>query len=286
MPDSQLKLQLLGPVEATIDGRPVSLGPKKQRALLAVLALNANETVSLDRLVDALWGDRPPATARKMVQLYVSQLRPLLAEDSAQILTQGRGYELRIDPTAVDVASFERLVDEAAGGGSVPNDAAKRPSRSGKAPPRGRRERALRSGGDPPPRGAATASGGARDRRRPGARPRAGGARQARASHRCRSAARAPLRAANARPLSGGQAGGGARIVLGGTSAAGGGGRCRARQRAPGPAGANAATGPVPRGRDPAVHPPRRTTIPRLRAGEPGPAASSGRRLRSRFWPQ
>ena len=51
------------------------------------------------------------------------ELRPLLAEDSAQILTQGRGYELRIDPTGVDVASFERLV-EAAGGRSVPNDAA------------------------------------------------------------------------------------------------------------------------------------------------------------------
>jgi len=70
MPDSQLKLQLLGPVEATIDGRPLSLGPKKQRSLLAVLALHANETVSVDRLVDALWGDRPPATAQKMVQLY------------------------------------------------------------------------------------------------------------------------------------------------------------------------------------------------------------------------
>ncbi len=104
MPDSQLKLQLLGPVEATIDGRPISLGPKKQRGLLAVLALHANETVSVDRLVDALWGDRPPATARKMVQLYVSQLRRLLAADSAQIVTQGRGYELRIDPTAVDVS--------------------------------------------------------------------------------------------------------------------------------------------------------------------------------------
>ena len=124
MPDSQLKLQLLGPVEATIDGRPISLGPKKQRALLAVLALHANETVSVDRLVDSLWGDRPPATARKMVQLYVSQLRRLLAADSAQIVTQGRGYELRIDPTALDVASFERLVEEAAGDRRVPNETA------------------------------------------------------------------------------------------------------------------------------------------------------------------
>ena len=108
MPDAQLKLQLLGPVEATIDGRPLSLGPKKQRSLLAVLALHANETVSVDRLVDALWGDRPPATAQKMVQLYVSQLRRLLAADSVKIVTQGHGYALRIDPTAVDVASFER----------------------------------------------------------------------------------------------------------------------------------------------------------------------------------
>ena len=124
MPDAQLKLQLLGPVEATTDGRPLSLGPKKQRSLLAVLALHANETVSVDRLVDALWGDRPPATAQKMVQLYVSQLRRLLATDSVKIVTQGRGYVLRIDPTAVDVASFEQLVEEAVSDRDVPNEAA------------------------------------------------------------------------------------------------------------------------------------------------------------------
>jgi peptide/nickel transport system substrate-binding protein len=124
MPDAQLKLQLLGPVEATIDGRPLSLGPKKQRSLLAVLALHANETVSVDRLVDALWGDRPPATAQKMVQLYVSQLRRLLAADSVQIVTQGHGYELRIEAGVVDAASFERLVEEATGDQGVPNEAA------------------------------------------------------------------------------------------------------------------------------------------------------------------
>lgn len=123
MPGSQLKLQLLGPVEATIGDRPISLGPKKQRGLLAMLALHANETVSVDHLVDALWGDRPPASAQKMVQLYVSQLRRLLATDSATIVTHGRGYELRIDPAAVDVTSFERLVEEASSNG-VPNDAA------------------------------------------------------------------------------------------------------------------------------------------------------------------
>ena len=124
MPGSQLKLQLLGPVEATIGDRPISLGPKKQRGLLAMLALHANETVSVDRLVDALWGEDPPASARKMVQLYVSQLRRALVADSATIATQGRGYELQIDPRAVDVMSFERLVEEASSADGLPNDAA------------------------------------------------------------------------------------------------------------------------------------------------------------------
>ena len=107
-----------------MDDRPLPLGPKKQRGLLAVLALHANETVSGDRLVDALWSDRPPASAQKMVQLYVSQLRRLLAADSATIVTQGRGYELRIDPAAVDVTSFERLVEQAGSADGAPNDAA------------------------------------------------------------------------------------------------------------------------------------------------------------------
>src|SRR3954465_453977 len=78
-----MDLQLLGPVEATLDGRPVSLGPTKQRALLAMLALQANATVGVDCLIDGLWGEDPPATAPKMVQLYVSQLRRLLAGDDA-----------------------------------------------------------------------------------------------------------------------------------------------------------------------------------------------------------
>jgi len=78
-----------------------------------MLALHANETVSSDRLVDGLWGDEPPATAPKMVQLYVSQLRRLIATDDATIVTHGRGYELRVPDEAVDVARFERLVEEA-----------------------------------------------------------------------------------------------------------------------------------------------------------------------------
>ena len=65
----------MGPLEARLDGRPVALGPRKQRAVLAMLALEAGRTVSADRLVEGLWGEQPPPSAPKMVQLYVSQLR-------------------------------------------------------------------------------------------------------------------------------------------------------------------------------------------------------------------
>jgi DNA-binding SARP family transcriptional activator len=116
-----MNLQLLGPVEATVDDRPIPLGATKQRAVLAMLALEANTTVSVDRLVDGLWGDAPPASAPKMVQLYVSQLRRLLAGNGAEILTHGRGYELRVAADAVDVVRFELLVEQAAGSEAVPN---------------------------------------------------------------------------------------------------------------------------------------------------------------------
>src|SRR3954447_21378233 len=116
-----MDFQLLGPVEATRDGRPVSLGPTKQRALLAMLALQANATVGVDRLIDGLWGEDPPATAPKMVQLYVSQLRRMLAGDDAEIVTHGRGYELRVRDEAIDAARFERLVEDAADSHGAPN---------------------------------------------------------------------------------------------------------------------------------------------------------------------
>lgn len=103
-----LGVSLLGPVEASLDGRPVPLGPAKQRAVLALLALGAGTTVSIDALVEGLWGEQPPATAPKMVQLYVSQLRRLLGE--AAIETQGRAYRLRVEPDAVDALRFASLV--------------------------------------------------------------------------------------------------------------------------------------------------------------------------------
>jgi DNA-binding SARP family transcriptional activator len=108
---SQVEFRLLGPLEAVEDDRPLALGGAKQRALLAVLLLNANQAVSSDRLIDELWGESPPATAGKIVQVYVSRLRKQLGE--ARLLTRRPGYLLRVDPGELDLARFERLVAEA-----------------------------------------------------------------------------------------------------------------------------------------------------------------------------
>ena len=81
-----------------------------------MLALRANRTVAADELIDGLWGDRPPASAAKNLQSYVSELRKALASDGAgaSIVSRGRGYELRVAEEAVDALRFEDLVEEAA----------------------------------------------------------------------------------------------------------------------------------------------------------------------------
>ena len=95
---ANMHVHLLGPVEVVSDDGPVALGGPKPRALLAMLALEVGSTVSAERLIDGLWGEEPPATAAKMVQLYVSQLRKAMAarRGTAEIVTRGRGYELRV----------------------------------------------------------------------------------------------------------------------------------------------------------------------------------------------
>jgi YVTN family beta-propeller protein len=107
-----MDLRLLGPLEAHFEGRPVDLGPRKQRAVLAMLALELGRTVSADRLVEGLWGDEPPASAPKMVQLYVSHLRRLLDGGGVRIVTRGRGYELQLSDGEVDAVRFERLLEQ------------------------------------------------------------------------------------------------------------------------------------------------------------------------------
>ena len=114
---SRMRLNILGPVEATVDGRPAALGSPKQRAVLAMLGLEANRAVPADRLIEGLWDEQPPPSAANMVQNYVWRLRRALeGEGEAEIVTRARGYELRIDRELVDVCRLERLVSEAARG--------------------------------------------------------------------------------------------------------------------------------------------------------------------------
>src|SRR4051794_29847150 len=111
-----MEIRLLGLVEASHDGHVVPLGGVKPRAVLAILALHANAPVSADRLIEGLWGERPPATAHKSVQVLVSQLRKQLAGADAEIVTRGRGYELRLPEDAVDALRFERLLTNGGNG--------------------------------------------------------------------------------------------------------------------------------------------------------------------------
>ena len=109
-----MDVRLLGPLEVHLGDGPVELGPRKQRAVLAMLALEVGRTVSADRLAAGLWGEEPPPSAPKMVQLYVSHLRRVLDGD-ASIATRGRGYELQLPEGAVDAVRFERLLEESRG---------------------------------------------------------------------------------------------------------------------------------------------------------------------------
>ena len=101
-----LQFRVLGPLEVLVDGTPARLGGPRQRALLALLLVHANEVVPVARLVDEVWGDDPPVTAGNVLQTYVSQLRKALGRDA--IGTRGRGYVVAVPDGALDLRSFER----------------------------------------------------------------------------------------------------------------------------------------------------------------------------------
>src|SRR5439155_23334607 len=105
-----MEFLVLGPVEVRIDGTAVPLGGPKQRALLALLLLDANEVVSRDHLVDALWGERAPASAQRSLDSYVSRLRSLLGADRVE--RRPPGYRLRVEPEELDLDTFEALLEQ------------------------------------------------------------------------------------------------------------------------------------------------------------------------------
>lgn len=106
-----MEFRLLGPLEVVEHDRSLALGGVKQRSVLAVLLLHANELVPAERLIGELWGHSPPATAAKSVQVYVSRLRHELGPE--RISTRARGYVLHVEPAELDLARFEHLLAEA-----------------------------------------------------------------------------------------------------------------------------------------------------------------------------
>jgi predicted ATPase/DNA-binding SARP family transcriptional activator len=106
-----LEYRVLGSLEVERDGVLVAVTAPKLRAVLLTFLLSANRVVTLDHLIDAVWGDDDPGSAKKLVQVYVSQLRSALGPDAIE--TTPSGYRLRVGPSSLDSLRFERLRDDA-----------------------------------------------------------------------------------------------------------------------------------------------------------------------------
>jgi len=108
-----VEFRLLGPLEVLDEGgEPVALGGRRPRAALALLLLSPNRAVSTERLIDAVWGEDPPANARSTLQVHVHALRKALGAD--RIVTRAPGYLARVEPGELDAERFEQLVDAGA----------------------------------------------------------------------------------------------------------------------------------------------------------------------------
>ena len=106
-----MEFRILGSLEVLdADGRTVTPRGRRARVLLALLLLRANESVTIDGLVDGLWGEGAPATATKVVQNLVSELRKTVGE---RLETHGQSYRLRVAPEELDLTRFRRLVEDA-----------------------------------------------------------------------------------------------------------------------------------------------------------------------------
>jgi YVTN family beta-propeller protein len=108
-----MEFRILGPLEVLDEERVLDVGGGRQRSVLALLLLHANEVVSSDRLIDELWPDKPPPSAAKIVQVHVSRLRKALdGVGEGVLMTRGRGYLLRVEPGQLDRDRFDRFLAE------------------------------------------------------------------------------------------------------------------------------------------------------------------------------
>ncbi|RSM69420.1 hypothetical protein DMB66_10460 [Actinoplanes sp. ATCC 53533] len=120
MAAKNVEYRILGPLAVCHDGRPVRISGAQQRAVLAALLLRANRMVSVERLVELLWGEEPPGRARTLVHGCVARLRRDLrmpGDDSGPLLTQPPGYLLRVRPGELDLDRFTTLADGAGASG-------------------------------------------------------------------------------------------------------------------------------------------------------------------------
>jgi len=108
-----VQFRILGPLTATLDGEALALGGERQRALLALLLVHANELVSTERLIEQLSGGSRSGSSANAVHVAVSRLRRVLGDEGAELLlTRRGGYMLAVEPEQLDAAMFERLIDE------------------------------------------------------------------------------------------------------------------------------------------------------------------------------
>jgi len=107
------EFRILGPIEVADGGAVLPLGGARQRGLLAILLLSADEVVSADRLIDDLWGERLPGSGRTALQVRISQLRKALGRAGRHLVTRAPGYMLSLHDSRLDLHRFEQLVSEA-----------------------------------------------------------------------------------------------------------------------------------------------------------------------------
>jgi YVTN family beta-propeller protein len=105
-----VEICVLGPLEVRVNGAAAALGGPKQRAVLAMLLLHRNEVVARDRLIDGVWGERPPQAAQRSLDSYVSRLRAVLGAD--RIERRAPGYVVRLEPGELDLERFETLLEQ------------------------------------------------------------------------------------------------------------------------------------------------------------------------------
>lgn len=118
MTTPEMRFAVLGPLEAWRDGEQLALGGAKQRSVLAMLLLEANRPVSVDRLIEGVWGDEAHTRARSTIQVYVSTLRKVLEPErgphvDARIEGRSGGYQLRVASSELDLLRFEEAVSDA-----------------------------------------------------------------------------------------------------------------------------------------------------------------------------